>query len=207
MPGSGTTIDRDTFWWRFYNRYGGAGEGNGHAFTGASDYIEGGVAWYNIIYDLIERQGASIEDPMRPGDPCLWGRPQARDTAGPSEACGYPQFLSVDGIMNTFIQFGVPPEKLVLGAAHYGRAFRNVRNEHPNDGDYNHVGYNSVFSDMCAWDYYDCNRDSSGAPMVTPPTSGTAYCMAWTENEKMAPMECEVEGFMSKWNITEERKS
>jgi len=201
MPGAGTTIDRDTFWWRFYEKYGGAGSGNGHAFTGAADYIEGGVAWYNIIYDLVEVQGANIQDPNRPGQRCLW---TGNNSPGPSEACGYPQFLSVDSILNAFIDFGVPPEKLVMGAAHYGRAFRNVRNTHPTPGDHNEHGYNSVFSDMCAWDYYDCIRDQSGAPMEPPPTSGSAYCMGWSENEKMSPIPCEVEGFMSKWNITEE---
>jgi GH18 family chitinase len=163
--------------------------------------IEGGLHWYNIIYDLIEVQGANIPDPKRPGQQCLW---TGQDSPGPSEACGYPQFLSVDSAVNAFIDFGVPPEKLIMGAAHYGRVFRNVdQNSAPNAGDYNDAGFNKVFNQMCSWDYWDCNRDANGVPNPDI-TSGNAYCMTWSENERMTPIPCEVEGFMAKWNVTEE---
>lgn len=194
-------MDRETYWSNFYDHYGIKEEGPLQVSSYTSDYIEGGLHWYNIIYDLIEVQGANIMDPKRPGERCLW---TGAASSGPSEACGYPQFLSVDSAVNAFIDFGVPSEKLIMGAAHYGRAFRNVEKTTPNGGDYNNVGYNNVFGNMCSWDYYDCNRDANGVPMDPAPEEGMAYCMTWTDNEVMSPMACEVEGFMSRWNITEE---
>jgi GH18 family chitinase len=202
-PGSGTTMDRNTYWQKFYNAYAVGEPGPLETGSYSGPNIDGGVHWYNIIYDLVERQGADIMDPKNPGSRCLWSD-KSTGGGGPSEACGYPQFLSVDSIINAFIDFGVPPAKLIMGAAHYGRAFRNVQDNHPTPGDHNDHGYNSVFNEMCAWDYYDCDRDSTGARMDPPPTTGDAYCMGWASNEAMSPIPCKVEGFMSKWNITEE---
>jgi GH18 family chitinase len=194
-------MDRTTYWANFYKKHGIKEPGPLQAGNYVSDYIEGGLHWYNIIYDLVEVQNANIMDPKRPGTKCLWS---GAASSGPSEACGYPQFLSVDSAVNAFIDFGVPAEKLIMGAAHYGRAFHNVEQTHPNGGDHNSAGYNSVFGSMCAWDYYDCFRDSNGVPLDPKPETGMAYCMTWDENEKMAPLACDVEGFMKKWNVTEE---
>jgi len=193
-----TTVNRNTYWTKFYEKYAMAEPGPAPKPQGTP--ISGSLGYYNILFDM------QIQDPDFANKKCEW---DSGSSPGPHSQCGYPQYLSVDAGINAMTKFGVPKEKIIMGAAHYGRAFNEIGDVSPDDGlggDYTDVGYNRVFGQMCSWDYWDCFRDETGARMneTQLAESEDAYCLSWSSNEGMSPLPCKQKGWMEKYGIDDE---
>jgi len=190
-----TTVNRNTYWTKFYEKYAMAEPGP--ASKPAPPAVSGSLGFYNILFDM---QGLS--DPEQ-GKGCNW---ESGASPGPHSQCGYPQYLSVDAGINAMHKFGVPKEKIIMGAAHYGRAFNQVETTTPDEGEYYDAGYNRVFGKMCSFDYWDCFRDETGARMnqTELDASEDAYCLTWSDNTSMEPLPCKQKGWMSDYGIDDE---